>query len=285
MIFGYIDIRLFIRSCNYRGVFKIDYNYHTHTFRCRHASGTPEEYIKQAIQNGVKRMGFSEHIPVIFPGGIESGFRVPMAEIADYFAELSHLKEKYKTKIDIKIGFEMEYYPTYFKTMLNTAVEAGAEYLILGQHFVSDEHPGGIPSGWPTERAEDLKEYVHCVIQGIESGVFTYVAHPEVLNFVGDHEIYDTQMRKLCVSAKKHNVPLEINFLGIRENRRYPNETFWQIAGEENSPVTFGFDAHDVKSAFDGQSLVKAKELVEKYKLNYIGEPALVRLQNNKLNT
>ena len=27
-------------------------NLHTHTFRCHHATGTPEEYVKRAIENG-----------------------------------------------------------------------------------------------------------------------------------------------------------------------------------------------------------------------------------------
>lgn len=75
-------------------------------------------------------------------------------------------------------------------------------------------------------------------------------------------------------------MPLEINFLGIRENRTYPTEAFWQIAGEEKAPVTFGFDAHNVQSACDSTSLEKALQMVEKYRLNYIGMPELKLIQN-----
>ena len=39
--------------------------------------------------------------------------------------------------------------------------------------------------------------------------------------------------------------------------------------------MTFGFDAHSVKAAFDGASLVKAEETVKKYNLNYIGRPEI----------
>ncbi|MBQ7793091.1 MAG: hypothetical protein IJ366_01090 [Clostridia bacterium] len=46
------------------------------------------------------------------------------------------LKEKYKDEIDIKIGFEIEYYPDEFNNMLKNAIDLGAEYLILGQHFL-----------------------------------------------------------------------------------------------------------------------------------------------------
>ena len=44
--------------------------------------------------------------------------------------------------------------------------------------------------------------------------------------------------------------------------------------------MTFGFDAHDVPSAFDEKSLKKAKMLVEKYNLNYIGKPDIIDIRN-----
>ena len=47
-------------------------NIHTHTYRCGHASGTPEEYIKRAIENGIEVLGFSEHAPFMFPDSYQS---------------------------------------------------------------------------------------------------------------------------------------------------------------------------------------------------------------------
>ena len=32
----------------------MDYNYHTHTHRCHHATGEMEEYIVRAMENGIK---------------------------------------------------------------------------------------------------------------------------------------------------------------------------------------------------------------------------------------
>lgn len=258
------------------------YNYHTHTHRCGHALDTVEEYINRAIEGGIKYMGFSDHIPFIFPDGYESGHRVPVSQVEEYFSELYELREKYSDKIDIKIGFEMEYYPTYFKNMLKNAIEYGAEYLILGQHYLGEEHPDGEAAIRATDSFLRLKEYTDCVISGIKSGVFTYIAHPDMLNFIGDVSIYCDEMRKICVASRIYDVPLEINFLGIRDKRIYPNEVFWKIAGEEKSPVTFGFDAHNAKSAFDGESLGRAQKIVEDYKLNYIGKPRIILIQELK---
>ena len=190
----------------------MNYNFHTHTIRCGHARGTPEEYIKRAIEGGIKYMGFSDHMPYICTDGYEATYRVPVSEVEEYVSEISLLRDKYKDIIDIKIGFEMEYYPKYFKNMLKNAIKYGAEYLILGAHFTDEEHPGGIHTIKETDSIEKLKEYVSCVCEGIKSGVFTYIAHPDICNFTGDDKFYNEEMRKICVFSREFQVPLEINF-------------------------------------------------------------------------
>ena len=170
----------------------------------------------------------------------------------------------------------MEYYPEYFDEMLRNVISYGAEYLILGQHFTASEKDGGIYVYKDNNNPDILKKYTDTVITAMKKGVFTYLAHPDVAIFDGDENVYCEEFRKICVGSREYNIPLEINFLGIRDNRKYPNEMFWKMAGEEQSPVTFGFDAHDAKSAYDGESLKIAEEMVRKYNLNYIGAPKLV---------
>ncbi len=260
----------------------MEFNYHTHTYRCGHADGTPEEYVKTAIEGGIKYMGFSDHIPLRFTDGTESDFRVPTNEGKIYCDEIKALAEKYRDKIDIRVGFEAEYYPAYFGLMLEKAIEYGAEYLILGQHFLGPDNLSTTHTIKGTHSVEKLREYVETVISAMKTRKFTYVAHPDIFKFTGDSEIYREEMRKLCAFSRELNVPLEINFLGIRDGRNYPNDDFWCVAGEEKSPVTFGCDAHNAPSAYDADSVVRAKELVCKYKLNYIGKPDLVLLNNKK---
>ncbi|MBE6729652.1 MAG: histidinol-phosphatase HisJ family protein [Ruminococcaceae bacterium] len=257
----------------------MDFNYHTHTYRCHHATGKDEEYVKRAIEGGIKYMGFSDHIPFICADGFESGYRVTVNEAQEYVESISALREKYKDKIDIKIGFETEYYPEDFEKMVDFVKKIGAEYLILGQHYLGNEHYGGNHSIIPTDKEEDIKRYVSLVISAMESGYITYIAHPDMFNFTGDIELYRKEMRKICIASREHNVPLEINFLGIYDGRNYPNENFWKLAGEEQCPVTFGFDAHNPERAYDEKSLQKAEEIVKKYNLNFIGKPEIKPIQ------
>ena len=162
--------------------------------------------------------------------------------------------------------------------MLENARRWGAEYLILGQHYVRPEHPDGVHSKHPTTDPAALEAYADSLVAGMNTGVFTCVAHPDVYNFVGDRDVYMDIMGRVCAASRELDVPLEINFYGIRDRRNYPCEAFWQVAGEKQAPVTFGFDAHTAESAFDGESLPRAMELVKRYRLNYIGRPHLVRL-------
>ena len=257
----------------------MDFNYHTHTSRCKHASGEDEEYVLTAIQGGIRYMGFSDHMPFAFDDGTESTYRVPMAEAWDYVHSVRTLAQKYADAIELKLGFEMEYYPLHFDKMIALAREYGADYLLLGQHFLYNHLPENIATSRKTDSAVLLHDYVDTVIEGIGTGVFTYVAHPDIIGYIGDGEIYCTEMRRLAEESLRVGIPLEINALGIRENRLYPNEAFWRIVGEVGSPVTFGFDAHSAATAYHEASFARAMEIVKKYNLNYIGRPKLVPIK------
>ena len=188
---------------------------------------------------------------------------------------LRSLREEYRDRIRIDIGFEMEYYATFFKEMLERAVSLGAEYLILGEHFV-EEYPAGAYSGDKTESEAFLGQYVDAVIEAMGTGVFTYLAHPDLIFFVGENTVYEREMRRLCQAANRLGVPVELNFLGIRAKRNYPDERFWRIAGEEGCEVVFGFDAHDPMSAYDEESLKKAEQMVEAYGLRVNPTPRVI---------
>ena len=251
-------------------------NLHSHTFRCGHANGKEREYIERAIENNITHMGFSDHIPFVFPNGYQSSYRVPMSMAEDYINTLRELREEYREQINIYIGFEMEYYPMFFDEMLDIAIKYEAEYLIFGQHFLKNEFPERIASVHPTTSIELLEDYVFSVISAMESGVFTYVAHPDIFNFFGCSDVYEKYMKQICECAVKCDIPLEINFLGLRSGRKYPRQEFWKIAGECGCKAVFGFDAHTSKDAYDDRSLKIAQWMADTYGLNVISHPSLV---------
>lgn len=248
-------------------------NYHTHTFRCHHAVGTEREYIETAIAHGIRILGFSDHSPYVFDGSEYSGFRVTHEDTPGYFETLLRLRDEYKDDIRILIGFEAEYYPKLFRKTLAFLRDYPLDYLIMGQHFTRNEYDEG--AWWcpnPTDNPEILKDFVDQTCEGLQTGCFSYMAHPDVLNFTGDDTVYEREMRRLCACAKECGIPLEINFLGLRERRHYPSRRFLRIMGEMQNTVIYGCDAHSPDAVWQPETEREADELRQEYGLALVPE-------------
>lgn len=234
-------------------------NYHTHTPRCNHAEGTDEEYVQQALKAGLKLLGFSDHAPYPFGNGYRSGIRMDVEELPEYCASLNALKAKYGQRIDIKIGLEAEYYPACFQAFKDLVRNSDVQYLILGQHWTFNEYDG-IYNGSPTDDEQQLKQYCRQVLQGVDTGLFSYVAHPDLIRYVGDPIVYEKHIRILCRELAASGTPLELNLCGVRTRRHYPSADFWRIAAEENCVAVFGVDAHRAQELTDTQALSAAQK-------------------------
>ena len=110
-----------------------------------------------------------------------------------------------------------------------------------------------------------LVRYVDQVLEGLSTGLFTYLAHPDLLQWRGSEEPYRREMRRLCQGVKEMDLSLEINLLGLYEGRHYPNDTFWQIAGETGNRVILGCDAHVPEGLCVPEAEAEARELAARY--------------------
>ena len=218
-------------------------NYHTHTWRCNHATGREEEYVQAALERKFEILGFSDHSPHHFPDGYVSGFRMRMDQLKDYCDTVRLLQKKYVAQISISLGLEIENYPDILPQTLPILQDAGVKYLILGQHFVGNEM-GAHYSGTPTTDPDILKRYCRQAMEGMQTGLFTYLCHPDLIHFKGEEGLYREQMRQLCREAKGCGIPLELNMLGSWSGRHYPTLRFWELAAEEGCDVILGCDAH-----------------------------------------
>ena len=97
------------------------------------------------------------------------------------------------------------------------------------------------------------------VLGGLETGCFSYIAHPDLINYTGSKKIYRKHMRQLAEAAKATGTPLEINLLGLTIGRHYPNPLFWEIVAETGNAVVMGCDAHAAE-AVGNPDLIRAGE-------------------------
>ncbi len=244
-------------------------NYHTHTTRCHHAEGEDRQYVETAIERGLKILGFSDHTPYYYDGDYVSGVRMLPEEVEGYVESIQKLKDEYKSQIEIKLGFETEYYPKYFEKLLQLYAQYPVDYIILGQHFLNNE-VGEIYTGRPEASADRIDRYADQVIEAIHTGCFTYLAHPDLCLYEGDSQRYRNAMKRICLAAKEAELPLEINLLGMRTNRHYPKKDVFRIAANCDCTIVLGSDAHRPEDVTDPTSEQTARDWVDELGLTLV---------------
>lgn len=252
-------------------------NYHTHTARCHHASGTEEEYIETALRSGFQVLGFSDHTPWRYADRhFVSHVRMLPEELDGYVSTLAALREKYSSRLRLHIGLEAEYFPAYMDWLLEEKQRLGIEYLIFGCHYDTTDE-SGVYFGRP-HSAADIRRYAEQAIAGMETGAFICLAHPDL--FLNGWRTFDADVeqacREICATAARLDIPLEYNLLGLRSHGRgdgtlgYTNDLFWQIAAEYPVKAIVGCDAH-APEAMDRAALVREKQAY----LHGLGIPTL----------
>lgn len=237
---------------------------HTHTTRCKHAKGEDREYVEAAIEAGFDVIGFSDHTPYVFDGDYVSPIRMTFGELEDYVSSIERLKREYQKDIAIYCGLEVEYLPKHFGETMEIIDRYPLDYMLLSQHYFDDEI-GWIHAQMDWREEKDIKLYVDRIIEGLQTERFLYVAHPDIIKFVGEPEIYRKHMTRLAVELKKRNMPIEINENGMRDRKHYPSPEFVKIGVENGNDFIIGIDAHEPRLLQDYETYRKCRELVLQY--------------------
>ena len=257
------------------------YNYHTHTYRCKHAIGTDEEYVLAAIEAGYQILGFSDHAP--YRDYPSERSHMDWEQLDDYISCVLEMKEKYKDRIEIHLGLESEYYDYCHDE--RKELKDRVEYLLLGQHF--SDPLGKQTSYFKQNTEEEIMAYAKSVCEALDTGLFTYLAHPDV--FMNRQTEFSEACEKaahlIAAKAVEKNIPLEVNIRGsVRgkmpfpqgERFYYPHREFWKIASQYPITCVVGVDAHDPKDLIRARDLTEAcLEELKDLNLHFIESPLL----------
>jgi len=234
---------------------------HNHTTLCNHAEGTIDEYILQAIKNGTRIFGFSEHAPMDF----DPKYRIGFEQMSEYESAILDAKEKYKDKIEILLGYEVDYLKGH---MDERVLNANVDYLIGSVHFI-DEWGFDNPEFIGRYEHEDIDEiwqkYFDAIEKMASSRLFDIVGHLDlikVFKFMPNKNILDIAKNALK-AIKESDMVLEVNMAGYRKpvKEPYPSLEILQEAYRLDIPITFASDAHSPE-----QVSLYAKEIVEMVK-------------------
>ena len=253
---------------------KIKDNFHTHIYLCKHATGNVEDYVKRAIELNYESIGISDHGPLTeyFLNKFVTR-RMTIDEYKNiYLPEIINAKKKFFDKITVLGALEIEFYEELSTEYAKWHQEL--DYLILGQHNIelNDHNFKTIYQCTPGNK-DELELYVKKVIDGLNSGFFDILAHPDI--FMMFYQKWDNWAilgaKKIIETAIKNNVLLELNANGIRKGKitnlegietyKYPFIEFWRlVANYKDAKVIISDDAHKV-------SHLKDQATIEAYKI------------------
>ena len=91
-----------------------------------------------------------------------------------------------------------------------------------------------------------------------------------MLNYIGSGEVYEKHFTHLCSYLKEKNIHVEINLLGVRDNRHYTSEKFLKIAQKVGNSVIIGCDAHTPEALSTAKDWNKCLKLAEKFGLEVV---------------
>ncbi|MDA3941103.1 MAG: histidinol-phosphatase [Spirochaetia bacterium] len=250
-------------------------NFHTHTWRCKHATGTVKDYVNAAKEKGMKVLGMSDHTPL--PDNRWSHVRMDMSDLDAYVEEF---KEAETEGIDILKGLECEWDPVYEGFYRDEILgERNFDFLIGSVHYIKNDGDWEYLSEIRT--AKHLAKYAEVLIATMKTGLFSFIAHPD--GFGAGYTKWDSNAEAcaidILVAAEELSIPLEINGYGLRKNKVltedgirsvYPLLNFWELAGRFDIKVICNSDAHRPEDV--DASIKECKELADKYNLNVIDD-------------
>jgi len=241
-------------------------DWHTHNFRCNHATGELNEYIVNAMKKKLGIIGLSDHFPISYSkedGSLRlKQFAMSVKEVDEYLAEAEKLREHYKQLIDVKIGFEVGYLDgkegKYFNRILR--LNGRIDYLIGSVHTIKlKDRFWGLKNGDLAFLVNKYganyiySQYFETVRKMLLSDKFDLdiIGH---LDFVKNgkessrlNDLIVEKIRNLVPVIKERGVAVEINTQGLRNGYKklYPCKRVINVLYDHNIPILLSSDAHN----------------------------------------
>ncbi len=245
-------------------------DYHTHHARCGHAVGNLEDYILGAINQGMEQIGLSDHMPLLHVSDQDNpDSAMPMDELPRYVEEALALKEKYKGRIEVRVGLEGDYVEGCEEKIEAIVNGYPWDYVIGSVHFlgtwdVTDFRQVG---RWEGRRVVDVYEqYFDAVAKAAATGFYDYIGHIDAIKRFGYRPEEDvTALEDAALQAvKKHDLAFELNAAGFYApcKEMYPSVSILERAKAYDIPVTYGSDAHHPDKV--GQKGAEAQAMLKK---------------------
>jgi histidinol-phosphatase (PHP family) len=222
-------------------------DYHTHTHRCGHAIGTPEEYVLAALREGLEAVGVADHLPLLPEP--DPSISMDLADLDDYVRVVLELKRAYPGFV--LLGIEADYRPHTVSDVRALLDSYPFDYVIgsvhhLGAWGIDDERQIDEYSGRDIDAV--WAEYLELVGDAAETGLFTILGHLDLAKKFGyrPSRVLTAELERLVERVAAAGVLVEINTAGLHKpvGEAYPAPDILRRLCAAGVGITFGSDAH-----------------------------------------
>lgn len=241
---------------------------HNHTTLCKHAIGSVEEYVLKAIENKTKYYGFADHAPM----NLDKEYRMSYSEMESYEKMILNAKEKYKDKIEILLGYEVDFIDKFID---GKVLKRDVDYLIGSVHFLNSwgfDNPEFIGEYQNRDIDKIWEDYFYAIKEMAKSGLFNIVGHLDLLKVFKFLPKKDIRIlaKDAIKEIKKSDMVVELNSAGLRKpiGEIYPSSNLLELISESDIKITFSSDAHEPEQVGFGSE--KVTKLAKKFGYNEV---------------
>jgi histidinol-phosphatase (PHP family) len=221
---------------------------HIHTQLCRHASGTPLEYVAAAQEAGVEVMAFTDHLPLL--SGAETDYAMRWHELPDYVADIGQLKHR-AADPEVLLGVEADWTPGCASELRSVLAEYPFDVVLGSVHFI-DEWAFDDPDLTARYAEWDIDalwmRYFGDVAEAASSRLFDVMAHPDLIKKFRYLPSFDPQglYEEAARAFAEAGVAIEVSTAGLRKPcaELYPAQGFLETCRRHGVAATVGSDAH-----------------------------------------
>ncbi len=262
---------------------------HVHTYRCHHARGTAEDMVKSAIQRGLKAIGINDHFPMRYlPAPIPAqDYAMDLSEFPDHMKDIKQVREKYKGKIDVLIGSEVDFYEPAIDTIKQSLEPYmddfdylyGSVHTVLGFPVDDDK----FLRKWDEQSVDSVfVAYYQELAKMANTRLFDVVGHidlPKKFNKIPSGNL-DARIGDTLDAIKSASMALEINTAGLRKpiGEIYPSRHILEMVFDKHIEITIGSDAHDPSEV--GHSFDKGIDMAKQ-----VGFSSIVTFKKRRQNS
>ena len=245
-----------------------NFSLHTHTIGFD-GRNTEEEMVRRAEELEWKKIGFSNHFIVHerieeapmyanakmrgYDTIYSSSFEEAVTKFEDHYRRIDELQGK--TKVKILKGMEVDFFASreWREGFEKAVAYLKPDYLIGSAHFVEQKgilfNSHDLKKSSQIEQQKLLTRYWQNVRAAAKSGIFTFLAHLDLMKKVGlgCEEVWIDEEYKTVQAIKEAGVMVELNTSALKNgDEPYPSRRIMQMLADENVKVLLSDDAHDV---------------------------------------